>query len=166
MRRGLTAIIVCAAVHLAEPAAAQSMNIRAIVATAMDEICGPFARSGDHSAAVRAAVAADYRAPSGLDPARPPALVLLNGDAHHIGRIVLINSVEQVCSVDMAEAGVTQVSDRAAEALTALGMRRVLAHGDATLGVVVWAGEGRQAVIAPSNLSSGASITLSWRRPD
>ena len=92
--------------------------------------------------------------------------MVLDGSLVHRGRVVLINDNDQVCSVDLAEGGVAQVSDLATETLTALGMTRVLVQGGPTLGVIVWAGEDRQAVIAPSDRSSGAAITLSWRRRD
>lgn len=159
-------LVALAGLVCAGPAAAQSMNIPMIVRDTMSEVCGPYMQSGDRAAAVQAAIAAGYRPVGGLGGVSPGSTVHLDGSLRHRGWISLINSREQVCSVDMAEAGVVQISDLAAEHLTALGLERISAHGGESLGVIVWAGEGRQAVIAPSNLSSGAAITLSWVRPD
>jgi len=149
----------------ATPAAAQSMNVPMIVRTTMIEVCGPYLQSGDRSAAIQAAIAADYRLVGGIGGASSGSITHLDGSLRQRGWITLINSRDQVCSVDMAQAGVVQISDLASEHLTALGMERVWSHGGETLGVIVWAGQGRQAVIAPSNLSSGAAITLTWTRP-
>jgi len=162
----LMVLVVLAGLCCAGPAAGQSMNIPIIVRTALTEVCGPFLQSGDRAAATEAAIAAGYRPVAGIRGVRSGSTVHLDGSLRHRGWITLINAPEQVCSVDMAEGGVVQISDLAADQLTALGMERVSAHGGPTLGVIVWAGEGRQAVIAPSNLSSGAAITLSWVRPD
>lgn len=162
----LAVLAVLAGLVGATPAAAQSMNVPLIVRTTLTEVCGPFLQSGDRDAAVRAAVMGGYRTVGGLEGVALGSTVHLDGSLRHRGWITVINSREQVCSVDIAEAGVEQISDLAAEYLTALGMGRISAHGGATLGVIVWAGQGRQAVIAPSNLSTGAAITLSWIRPD
>lgn len=166
MRRALISITGLVGLFGAGPAAAQSMNIARIVHAAMTEVCGPFLQSGDRAAAAQAAMAGGYRPVGGVEGASSGSTVHLDGSLRHRGWITLIDSRDQICSVDMAEAGVVQISDLAAEHLTALGMARIWSHGDETLGVIVWAGEGRQAVIAPSNLSTGAAITLSWVRPD
>ena len=164
--RAIAAPIMAMALVAAPAASAQSMNIPLITRVTLTEICGPWLQTGDLAAAVQAGIAADYRAAPNLNPANPPSFVVLDGSLTHRGRVVLINDNDQVCSVDMAEAGVIQLSDLAAETLNDFGMSRVFVQGGATLGVIVWAGEDRQAVIAPSDRSSGAAITLSWRRRD
>lgn len=164
MRLAVLAVLV--GLSGAGPAAAQSMNVPLIVRTTMTEVCGPFLRSGDRDQAVLAAVGAGYRPTAGVEGVVLGPTVHLDGSLRHRGWITLIDAREQVCSVDIAEAGVGQISDLATEYLTTLGMERISSHGGPVLGVIVWAGEGRQAVIAPSNLSTGAAITLSWIRPD
>ena len=152
-------------------AQAQSMNIPLIVRSTLTEVCIPWMQTGDWAAAMRAAQTLHYRT-ADLDTRRtafaenPPSRILADGTAVHRGRIVMIESYDRVCSVDMAEGTVGQVSELAAEHLTALGMTRVLDRSGEAVGVVVWAGEGRQAVIGPSAMSSGTSITLNWLRPD
>ena len=163
----LTAMMVCAV----GSAQAQSMNIPEIVETTLNEVCGPWMQTGDRGGAVRAAEALGYRTfdlNSGrpADAAAPPSRILADGSLRHRGQIVLIESRDRVCSVDMAEATPGQISELAADTLTAMGMERVLDRREGGVQVVVWAGENRQAVIAPSTQSSGAALTLSWRRPD
>ena len=164
--RAIAAPIMAIALVAAPAASAQSMNIPLITRLTLTEICGPYLQTGDVAASVQAGLANRYRVAPTVDPANPPSLVVLDGSLVHRGKVILINDNDQVCSVDMAEGGVAQVSDLAAETLTALGMRRVFVQGGPTLGVIVWAGEDRQAVIAPSDRSSGVAITLSWRRRD
>ena len=164
----LTATLLCATAGSVQ---AQSMNIPMILRETLDPVCGEWMRTGDRAAAVRAGQAAGYRAfdlrsEEPADADNPPGRILLDGNLRHRGQIVLIESRDRVCSIDLAEAGPDQISDLAAETLGAWGMSLVLDRGEAGVGVVVWAGEDLQAVIGPSVRSSGASLTLNWLRPD
>lgn len=149
-------------------AQAQSMNIRLIVEDALTEVCGPWMQSGDRAAAVRAAQALGYAAydlhsGQGVSGETAPSSVMLDGSLRHRGRIILIESRDRVCAVDMAEAGPAQISEAAAPHLRALGMERTyLLEGN--IGVVVWSGQDRQAVMAPSYASRGAALVVSWLR--
>lgn len=155
----------------ASPVQAQSMNIPMIVVDSLTQVCGPWMQTGDRGAAMRAAQALGYTAlhlHSGEPVAEGevPSAIVLDGSLRHRGRIILIESRDRVCSVDMAEAGAGQISEAAAPHLQALGLRRVLNRADGGVQVVVWAGDDRQAVMAPSYVSSGAAMTLTWLRPN
>lgn len=128
-------------------------------------------KTGDRAEAARAAAGLGYDVRDRdtgepVDFADPSPRILADGAHFHRGRIVLIESRDRVCAVDIAEAGAAQISDLAAETLAAAGMTRVLDRGSDPVQVMVWAGEDSQAVIGPSALSSGSMITLNWLRPE
>lgn len=156
-------------IALAAPVQAQSMNIERIVADGLERVCGPWMQSGDRAAAVQAALDLGY-APVDLNtgrvvsPADPPGRIRLDGSPFHRGEIILIESRDRVCSIDMAEATPGQISGHAAERLTTMDMAPVLERGEGPVQVVVWTGPDRQAVMAPSARSSGAALTLTWLR--
>lgn len=155
----------------AAPAAAQSMNIPMIVHEVTTEICGPFMQGGDMAGAVRAAMAQGYRpmewsSSRPFDPDSPPSMVVLDGRAAHIGTVTLSGGPRWRCAVDMAEATAGQIAEAAAEPLSALGLTPVLDRAGQRPAVVVWTGDGRQAVAAPGVQSRGHALTFSWIRPE
>lgn len=150
--------------------AAQSMNVPMIVHEAVTDVCGPWMRGGDLAGAVKAAMALGYR-PAALtdgdafDPDAPPSMVILDGRSRHIGVMTLVDGPRSLCAVDMAEATVARILSAADLLLEEIGLELALDRSDQSPAVVVWAGEGRQAVAAPSVQSTGHALTLSWRRP-
>lgn len=150
---------------LAQPSV-QSMNVPVIVREAVGGVCAPLMRSGDVAAAIAAAETVGYiqTADSHLDLAggRPNARVILRKG--HSGRLTISLDYGRVlCSVGIHEAGAAQIADHAAPILGELGMVSVLdVRGGGEPEVVVWRGQGRQAVISPSPVfQPGAEITLS-----
>jgi len=151
-------------------AQAQSMNIPLIVETTLTQVCGPWMQTGDRAAAVRAAqtlgyVAYDRRTGEAVTGDDLPPSMVLDGSLRHRGRIFLIESRDRVCAVDMAEAGPAQIAEAAAPHLREMGLQQAFHHGG-PIGAVVWTGRDRQAVMAPSYASSGATLVVSWLRPD
>ncbi len=156
---------------MAAPAQAQSMNVPAIVNQTLTQVCLPWMQSGDRGAAIRAATDLGYRVldratGEPADPDQPLSRIYADGSLRHRGTVILTESRDRVCAIDLAEAGPGQISRIAAPHLTAAGMQPALDRTGEAVEVVIWTGEGRQAIIAPSVLSSGASITLNWLRPE
>ncbi len=150
----------------ANPAQAQSMNVPEIVREAVGGVCAPLMRSGDVAAAIAAAEVQGYvqtaDSSQDLDSERPNARVILRKG--HSGRLTIsLNYGRMLCSVGIHEAGAAQIADQAAPILGELGMVSVLdERGGGEPEVVVWSGQGRQAVMSPSPVfQPGAEITLS-----
>lgn len=154
----------------ANPAQAQSMNVPLIVNQTLTQVCLPWMQSGDRGAAVRAATGLGYRVldratGEPADPDQPPSRIYADGSLRHRGTVILTESRDRVCAIDLAEAGPGQISRIAAPHLTAAGMQPALDRTGEDVEVVIWTGEGRQAVIGPSVMSTGATLTLNWLRP-
>ncbi len=146
-------------------AAAQSMNVPVIIDEVVGEVCAPLVRDGDVAAAVSAAEALGYvqtdESSVDLDHSMPNARAILYRS--HRGTVTISLDYGRVlCSVGIHEGGVGQIADLAAPFLRELGMTSVLdVRGRGEPPIIVWRGEGRQAVISPSPVyQPGAEITL------
>ena len=173
-----TARVVTLTLLIAGPASAQSQNVPLITATLMEQVCAPFVETGDMAAAIRAGQAEGYyvveESPDNqalaTDPNAPPDWVEMARSQS--GRFILSKRwARGYCAIGLAEGGIARI-DRAAEPwLSGLGMSRVLNDPAGPTGIVVWRGEGRQAVIAGSpHAVPGVELTVSfdtgWKSDD
>lgn len=159
-------LLVMALGTAAHPASSQSMNTPAIVGDIVGGVCAPLMQSGDVATAIATAEALGYAQTDesrvDLDPDSPNARAILY--RRHRGTVTIsLNYGRVLCSVGINEAGVSNLAQEAGQMLAGLGMVPILdIRGADEPAVVVWRGQGRQAVISPSPVyQPGAEITLS-----
>lgn len=157
----------------AAPAAAQSMNVRAIIDDVMGEVCLPYARTGDIAAAVRAAEGLGYAPVEGqgaLLPDRDPPAGLMRLTRRHGGTVTLeLGSGRGQCAVGVNEGAVSTMAEAAGPHLQVLGLAPVLDDrgGAATTDIVVWRGGTTQVVISRSpHFPPGSELVLAFVVPD
>lgn len=159
---------------LASPAAAQSMDVRGITDNVMREVCLPLIEDNSLWAAIGGAEGLGY---SVVD-AEPDSVMVGAANWQPEPRAVTFRRSQGgtvrisryydrlMCVIGLDEGGADRAADAAAPHLRALGLSPVLEEAGAEPELVVWRGEGRLMVIAPSpHHPPGVELILSVQAP-